>query len=164
MTPTSQPTPSTTTNVPITEADQNAIRALVALAQKSQSDPETLPALHTAETVIVNLAGRRVLGRESYATAMADGLASPFRDVPTTAKIVDIRLATPDVAIVSCTKTVHITDPASTPRLHCRRPGRPPTSPSEAPTGGTSPSHRRRRPSQRRPPMSELAPAPRAAR
>lgn len=98
---------STTTNLPITEADENAIRALVALAQKSQSDPETLPALHTAETVIVNLAGRRVLGRESYAKAMADGLASPFRDVLTTAKIVDIRLATPDVAIVSCAKTVH---------------------------------------------------------
>ena len=66
----------------------------MALAQKSQSDPETLLALHTADTVIVNLAGRRVLGRETNAKAMADALASPFRDVLTTAQIVDIRLAT----------------------------------------------------------------------
>ena len=98
---------STTTSMAITEADENAIRDLVALAQESQSDPEALMALHTAETVIVNLAGRRVLGRETYSKAMADALASPLSDVLTTAEIVDIRLATPDVAIVSCTKAVH---------------------------------------------------------
>ena len=63
-------------------------------------------ALHTAETSIVNLAGRRVLGREAYARAMADALSSPLSDVLTTAEIVDIRLATPEVAIVSCAKTV----------------------------------------------------------
>jgi len=98
---------STSTDMALTEADENAIRDLVALAQESQSDPEVLPELHTAETAIVNLAGRRVLGRESYAKAMAGALATPFRDVLTTAEIDDIRLATPDVAIVSCTKTVH---------------------------------------------------------
>ena len=94
----------------------------MALAQESQSDPEALPNLHTAETPIVNgrrpgagparrprahLAGRRVLGRETFAKAMAGALASPLRDVLTTVEIDDIRLATPDVAIVSCTKTVH---------------------------------------------------------
>lgn len=98
---------STTTNLAITEADENAIRALVALAQESQSDPEALMALHTADTAIVNLAGRRVLGRETFANAMADALASPLGDVLTTVEIVDIRLATPEVAIVSCAKTVH---------------------------------------------------------
>jgi len=98
---------SATTNTDITEADEHAIRDLVALAQESQSDPEALMALHTAETSIVNLAGRRVLGREAYARAMADALASPLSDVLTTAEIVDIRLATPEVAIVSCAKTVH---------------------------------------------------------
>jgi len=97
----------TTTNTAITETDENAIRDLVALAQELQSDPEALIALHTADTAIVNLAGRRVLGRETYAKAMADALASPLSDVLTTVEIVDIRLATPDVAIVSCTKTVH---------------------------------------------------------
>lgn len=96
-----------TTNLAITEADETAIRDLVALAQESQSDPEALMALHTAETAIVNLAGRRVLDRETYAQAMADALASPLSEVLTTAEIVDIRLTTPEVAIVSATKTVH---------------------------------------------------------
>lgn len=95
------------TNMAITEADESAIRDLVALAQESQGDPEILPDLHTAETAIVNLAGRRVLGRETFAKAMADALASPLSHVLTTAEIVDIRLATPDVAIVSATKTIH---------------------------------------------------------
>jgi uncharacterized protein (TIGR02246 family) len=98
---------TTTTSMAITQADENAIRDLVALAQESQSDPEALPNLHTAETAIVNLAGRRVLGREAFAKAMADALASPLRDVLTSVEIDDIRLTTPDVAIVSCTKTVH---------------------------------------------------------
>ncbi len=98
---------STTTNIAIAEADENAIRDLVALAQESQSDPEALMTLHTSKTSIVNLAGRRVLGREAFARAMADALASPLSDVLTAVEIVDIRLATPDVAIVSCTKTVH---------------------------------------------------------
>jgi len=98
---------SITTSMAITEADENAIRDLVALAQESQSDPEALMALHTAETVIVNLAGRRVLGRETYSKALADALASPLSDVLTTAEIVDLRLATPGVAIVSATKAVH---------------------------------------------------------
>jgi uncharacterized protein (TIGR02246 family) len=98
---------SSTTSRTITESDENAIRDLVALAQESQSDPEALMTLHTAETAIVNLAGRRVLGRETFAKAMAGALASPLSDVVTTAEIVDVRLATPDVAIVSATKTVH---------------------------------------------------------
>ncbi len=98
---------STTTDMALAEADENAIRDLVALAQESQSDSETLMALHIAETAIVNLAGRRVLDREAYVKAMADALASPLSDVLTTAEIVDIRLATPDVAIVSAIKTVH---------------------------------------------------------
>lgn len=92
---------------PISEVDDNAIRDLVSRAQESQSDPENLIPLHSPAVVIVNLAGRRVLGRETYAAAMVDALATPLRDVRTTVEIVDIRLAAPDVAIVSCTKTVH---------------------------------------------------------
>jgi uncharacterized protein (TIGR02246 family) len=97
----------TTTTTAITAADKDAIRDLVALAQESQSEPEALLNLHTAEAAIVNLAGRRVVGREPFANAMAAALSSPLRDVLTTVEIDDIRLATPDVAIVSCTKTVH---------------------------------------------------------
>ncbi len=78
----------------------------MAQAQEAQNDPEALLPLHTAEVVIVNLAGRRVLGRQTFAEAMAAALASPLSDVQVTLEVLDIRLALPDVAIVSCLKTV----------------------------------------------------------
>lgn len=88
------------------DAVEQGINDLVSRAQEAQRDPETLLAMHAPDVVIVNLAGRRVLGREAFAAAMAGALASPLHDVRTTVEIVDIRLATPDVAIVSCIKTV----------------------------------------------------------
>ncbi|MGE4427449.1 MAG: SgcJ/EcaC family oxidoreductase [Solirubrobacteraceae bacterium] len=92
---------------PLAVVDLRAIEDLVAAAQAAQSDPETLLPLHTPEVVIVNIAGRCVVGRDAFADAMAGALASPLRDVRTTVTIDDVRTATPDVAIVSATKTVH---------------------------------------------------------
>jgi uncharacterized protein (TIGR02246 family) len=57
--------------------------------------------------VVVNIAGRRVLGRSALGTAMRAALASPLAHVTTTIDIDDIRYLRPDVAIVSCTKRVH---------------------------------------------------------
>ncbi|MFH8485111.1 SgcJ/EcaC family oxidoreductase [Streptomyces longisporoflavus] len=88
-------------------ADEQRIRELVARSQKAQIDPDVLPALHTADMVIVNLAGRRLFGRDAFASAMAEALSSPLKDIRTSLKIDDIRFTTPDVAIVSLTKTVH---------------------------------------------------------
>lgn len=91
----------------IKPADEHAIRELVAAAQVAQSDQPTLLALHTPGVVIVNLAGRRVLGHDAFSAAMAGALASPLRDVLTTVEVIDIRPVSPDAAIVSCLKTVH---------------------------------------------------------
>jgi uncharacterized protein (TIGR02246 family) len=91
----------------VTTADEQAIRDLVAQVQALQNDREGLLELHAPGVVIVNLAGRRVLGRQAFSEAMAGALASPLRDVKTTIEILDIRLAAPDTAIVSCRKTVH---------------------------------------------------------
>lgn len=91
----------------VSGADDQLIRELVYEARETQNQPSPFLALHTSQVVIVNLAGRRVLGREAFAEAMAGALASPLSDVRTTVEIVDIRLALPDVAIVSCIKTVH---------------------------------------------------------
>src|SRR5436305_128070 len=98
---------TTSVTAPGDAADANAIRELVARAQEAQSDPETLLPMHTPDVVIVNLAGRRVLGREPFATAMRAALASPLSQVRTTVTIVDLRMVAADVAIVSCLKTVH---------------------------------------------------------
>lgn len=98
---------TTNPTLPDNAADEQRIRALVARAQAAQIDPDALPALHTANVVIVNLAGRRLFGRDTFASAMAEALSSPLKDVRTSLEVDDIRFTTPDIAIVSLTKTVH---------------------------------------------------------
>lgn len=93
--------------IPTDEADEQRIRELVARSQEALLDPDVLPALHTANLVIVNIAGRRLFGREAFASAMAEALSSPLKDIRTSLEIDDIRFTTPDVAVVSLTKTVH---------------------------------------------------------
>ncbi len=88
-------------------ADEQAIRELVARSQEAQTDPVGLPALHTADSVIVNLAGRRVFGRQAFASDMAEALSSPLKNVRTSLEVEDIRFAASNVAVVSLTKTVH---------------------------------------------------------
>jgi uncharacterized protein (TIGR02246 family) len=98
---------TSTSSSPLTDADERAIRDVVARAQTAQGDAGALPALHTDDTVIVNLAGRRVLGRDAFAEAMAAALRSPLAEVRTSVEIVDVRPVAPGVVLVSCVKTVH---------------------------------------------------------
>lgn len=98
---------TTNSTRPANDADEQRIRELVARSQEAQTDPDVLPALHTANLVIVNLAGRRLFGREAFASAMAEALSSPLKNIRTSLEVDDIRFTTPDVAIVSLTKTVH---------------------------------------------------------
>ena len=87
--------------------DESAVRQIVARANDAQNDPGALLDLHTPETVIVNIAGRRVLGRDAFARAMSAALASTLSDVRTSVQIVDVRFPATALAIVSCIKTVH---------------------------------------------------------
>jgi uncharacterized protein (TIGR02246 family) len=89
------------------DAAREAIVDLVEAAVRNQSDPEPFLALHTDDVVVVNIAGRRVLGRGQLDAAMRAALVSPLADVTTTVDIDDIRFLRGDVAIVSCTKWVH---------------------------------------------------------
>src|SRR3954466_4640314 len=86
----------------------HAIRDLVAAANRHQSDVAEFVALHHPDVVVVNVAGRRVLGREALGEAMAAGLNSPLANVLTHLEIDDVRFFGPDVALVSCAK--HISD------------------------------------------------------
>jgi uncharacterized protein (TIGR02246 family) len=88
------------------QQDLTAIRALVAAADRHQSDVKEFVDLHHSDLVLVNIAGRRVLGREALRTAMTDGLNSPLAKVFTRLEIEDIRFIRPDVALVSCAKYV----------------------------------------------------------
>jgi uncharacterized protein (TIGR02246 family) len=86
---------------------EHEIRQIVAEAHVFQSQVDPLMSLHTADTVIVNVAGRRVLGRDVFRDAMQDALGTSLAKVHTTVDIEDIRFATPDVAIVSCYKYIN---------------------------------------------------------
>jgi uncharacterized protein (TIGR02246 family) len=88
-------------------ADLEAIRRLVAGAVEYQNDPGPFLDLHTDEAIIVNIAGRRVLGKEALTEAMQAALSGPLADVTTTLEIEDIRFTGADVALVSAAKYVH---------------------------------------------------------
>ena len=88
------------------DGDVDSITQLVADAGTYQSDVNALMALHRDDTIIVNFVGRRVLGRSAFRDAMQQALEGPMASVLTTVDVEDIRFVTPDVAIVSCTKTI----------------------------------------------------------
>ena len=98
---------TTTPEFQLTETDEREIRDLVQQAHDAQSDAVVLPALHDEAAVIVNIAGRRLFGRDDFASAMGAALASSLSDVTTTVEIVDVRPVTDDVAVVSSIKSVH---------------------------------------------------------
>lgn len=85
--------------------DENAaILQTVAQAAEYQSDVDPFIALHTADAIIVNIAGRRVLGRQALHHAMATALEGSLAKVLTKTDVADVRFVRPDVAIVSCIK------------------------------------------------------------
>ena len=88
--------------------DEQAIRQLIADAEKHQSDVEPFLSLHTEDLVLVNIAGIRVLGKQALRSAMTKALESRLANVITRTEVMDIRLVTFDVAIVSCVK--HVSD------------------------------------------------------
>lgn len=90
------------------EVAAGAIRHAVREAERTQNDPDRFIPLHTPDVIVVNIAGRRVLGRERLHQAMKKALDSPLAQVLTKTDIEDIRFVRPDVAIVSCTK--HVSD------------------------------------------------------
>lgn len=95
-----------TTTVDLDDERVAAIHELVERAQRHQSDLEAFLDLHTDDASIVNLAGRRVLGKRALHDAMQQALQTPLADVITTAEVDDVRFVRADVAIVSCTKRV----------------------------------------------------------
>jgi uncharacterized protein (TIGR02246 family) len=85
-----------------------AIRALVDEAATVQSDTDGFMRLLTDDVVIVNVAGRRVLGKDAMREAMAAALQTRLAKVLTRNELLDIRFIRPDVAVVSAIK--HISD------------------------------------------------------
>ncbi len=90
------------------DTDREQINALVAAAEELQTDPDGFIPLHTEDVVLVNIAGRRVLGRDTLADIYRKALDTPLAKVLTRNELHDVRFLRPDVAIVSLTK--HVSD------------------------------------------------------
>jgi uncharacterized protein (TIGR02246 family) len=110
------------------DEDLRLIQEVVVRAQSHQNDLEPFLDLHTEEAVVVNVAGRRVLGRGALREAMAEALGGSLAQILTEVEVVDVRFVTPESALVSCVK--HILDR--------RGPGTPSTSRPLPTTGSLS--------------------------
>jgi uncharacterized protein (TIGR02246 family) len=73
-----------------------AIRAVIADADRLQSDAEGFTQLLTEDVALVNFGGRRVLGRSNVHRAMRQALDTPFAHVYTNNDVVDVRFLRPD--------------------------------------------------------------------
>lgn len=63
--------------------------------------------IHCETTVVVNIAGRGVLGKDELRRAMNAALHSPLAQVRATLDVEDVRFPRPDVALVSAVKNVY---------------------------------------------------------
>ncbi|MGC4937094.1 SgcJ/EcaC family oxidoreductase [Kribbella sp. DT2] len=88
------------------DTDEDQVRALIVAAHEAQLSAAGLVPLHHRQAVLVNVAGRRVLGRDAIQEAMVAALASPLQDVLTTVDVLDVRFPVADLAVVSCVKTI----------------------------------------------------------
>ena len=88
--------------------DLTAIRALVDEAASLQNDTDGFVRLLTEDVVIVNVAGRRIIGRERFREAMSAALQTRLANVITRNELLDITFVRSDVAVVSVIK--HISD------------------------------------------------------
>ena len=57
----------------LSDDDRDAITDIVRRASDAQTDPDLLLPLHTPDVTIVNIVGRRVLGREALGEATPVG-------------------------------------------------------------------------------------------
>jgi uncharacterized protein (TIGR02246 family) len=90
------------------DARIDAIRAIVAATDSHQDDADGFTRLLTEDVALVNMAGRRVLGREALHHAMSEALQTPMADVRTRNELVDVRFPRPGIAVASCIK--HVSD------------------------------------------------------
>ncbi len=88
------------------EEEVQSINQLIADAERFQNDPDKYSQLHTEDAIIVNVAGRRIIGRDAFYQVMKEAVKTTLVDVPTKTDIKNITFIRSDVAIVSCLKLI----------------------------------------------------------
>lgn len=90
------------------DADEAAIRSLVAALDDAQGDVDRFTALLLDDVVVVNVAGVRVQGREAFRAVMAAALRTPLAGVTTRAEVLSVAFPGPDLAVACAVK--HVSD------------------------------------------------------
>ena len=99
-------TTTESTETPDAATAEAEIHRLVDAAIEHQSNVKPFLALHTDDIVLVNLAGRRVIGKAALGTAMTEGLKTRMANVMTHSEVVDVTFIDSDTAVVSCLKRI----------------------------------------------------------
>ncbi|AUI64044.1 SgcJ/EcaC family oxidoreductase [Amycolatopsis sp. BJA-103] len=82
-------------------------------SDRLQNDPDGFADLLTEDVNLVNIAGRRLHGREAVRAAYHKAMASQLAQVRTRIEIDDAWLVQPDTAVVTATK--HVSDERTAP-------------------------------------------------
>lgn len=85
---------------------ERPVRAVVAALDAASEDVDATCALLTEAATVVNVAGRRVEGREALRVAMTEALSTDLAHVSTTLQIDSIVFPSETVAIVRATKRI----------------------------------------------------------
>lgn len=83
---------------------EDGVRAAVAALDEAQADVDAFCALLHEDVHVVNVAGRRVFGREPFRAAMAQAMAGPLAGVITRAEVLRVDFLAPTVAVVEAVK------------------------------------------------------------
>ncbi|ALG09003.1 SgcJ/EcaC family oxidoreductase [Kibdelosporangium phytohabitans] len=84
------------------------IKQVVRDSDKFQNDPDGFADLLTEDANLVNIAGRRLRGRENIRATYRKAMATPLGQIQTSIEIHDAWLVLPDTAVVAATK--HVSD------------------------------------------------------
>ncbi|ANN17888.1 hypothetical protein SD37_21050 [Amycolatopsis orientalis] len=89
------------------------VKQVVLDSDRLQNDPDGFAALLTEDVNLVNIAGRRLHGRETVRAAYHQAMSSQLAQVRTRIEIEDAWLVQPDAAVVTATK--HVSDERTEP-------------------------------------------------
>lgn len=86
--------------------DIDAIKQVVADAERFQNDPDNFAQLLTEDVILINFTGIRLMGRDAVYDAMTQAVATALVSILTTQEVEHIKFLRPDVAIMTGMKSI----------------------------------------------------------
>jgi uncharacterized protein (TIGR02246 family) len=96
----------TTTTDETREREIDAIRKLIADLDRYQTEVDGFEELLHEDVEFINFVGRRVRGKSTLSAIRAEALRTPMARVLGSHQLEEARFPRPDIALVTCTKSV----------------------------------------------------------